>query len=115
MPQWQFVQNGKLSASELRKNYVNAHGIALLALGFAGRALISEYPNDWDCRLQGLDQIDWSRSNTALWEGRAMYSGRIFASNNNVALVTIVLKRAMCLRLGQVEEGLEANTEKHRG
>jgi DNA sulfur modification protein DndB len=107
MPQWQLLKEGKVTASELRKNYVNAHGIALLALGFAGRKLLDEHPYDWRKRLKGLEKIDWSRSNQALWEGRAMYSGKIFASNKNLTLTTALVKRSLGVRLGKVELDLE--------
>lgn len=115
MPLWQSVKQGKIAAFELRKNYVSAHGITLLALGIAGRALLDDHPNDWKEKLHGLEEIDWSRSNGALWEGRALYSGRISASNKNVSLVTIVVKRALGLRLGKVEQDLEKDfAEKSR-
>jgi DNA sulfur modification protein DndB len=107
MPMWQRVKEGKIPAFELRKNYVNAHGITLLGLGIAGRALIDEHPNGWKERLQELEEVDWSRSNKALWEGRAMYSGKISASNKNITLVTIAIKRALRLRLGTVEQEVE--------
>jgi DNA sulfur modification protein DndB len=107
MPLWQDVKDGKKAAYELRKNYVNAHGIALLGLGIAGRALLDDYPDDWRNRLQGLKKIDWARSNKVLWEGRAMYSGKISASSKNVSLVSIVIKHAIGLRLGKVEQDLE--------
>lgn len=107
MPLWQRVKEGKLTAFDLRKNYINAHGIALQSLGIVGRALLDDYPDDWQKKLEGLEKIDWSRSNKALWEGRAMYSGRIYASNKNLNLVTIVIKRELKIRLGKVEQDIE--------
>jgi len=107
MPFWQLVKEGKAAAYDLRRNYVNVHGIVLQALGTAGRALLDEYPDSWKERLSGLEKIDWSRSNKAIWEGRAIYSGRISASNMNVSLVTIVIKEAIGLHLGKVEQDLE--------
>lgn len=112
MPQWQLVKEEKITSFELRRNYVNAHGIALLALGFAGRILLEEFASDWRTRLQGLEKIDWSRSNEELWEGRAMYSGRILASNRHLNLTTIVIERAIGIPLGKVERDLEESLEK---
>jgi DNA sulfur modification protein DndB len=105
--QWQLLLEGRTTACELRKNYMNAHGIALLALGYAGRALVNQCPNSWKTRLRGLTQIDWSRSNLGLWEGRAISSGRIVASQNNIVLVTNVVKKALGLPLERNEEQLE--------
>jgi len=105
--QWQFLPEGKTTPCELRKSYMNVHGITLLALGYAGRNLINQYPNGWKAKLRGLTQIDWSRSNLDLWEGRAISSGRIVASQNNIVLVTNVVKNALGLPLTRNEELLE--------
>lgn len=107
IPQWQLLLEGKTTACELRKNYMNAHGIVLLALGYAGRALINQYPNSWKAKLHGLMQIDWSRTNLDLWEGRAISSGRIVASQNNIVLVTNFIKKTLGLPLARNEELLE--------
>ena len=107
IPEWQLLLEGGTIACELRKSCMNAHGIALLALGHAGRALVNQYPNSWKTKLQGLAQIDWCRSNLDLWEGRAISSGRIVASQNNVVLVTNVIKNALGLKLERNEEQLE--------
>jgi DNA sulfur modification protein DndB len=107
IPQWQLLLEGKTTACEHRKNYMNAHGIALLALGNAGRALVNQHPNSWKTKLLALAQIDWSRSNLDLWERRAISSGRIVASQNNIILVTNVIKNALGLSLAGNEEKLE--------
>ena len=107
IPQWQLLLEGKTTAYELRKNYMNVHGIALLALGYAGRTLFNQYPNNWKTKLRGLTKIDWCRSNLTLWEGRAISSGRIVASQNNIMLVTNVVKKALGLSLERNEEQLE--------
>ena len=89
---------------------MDVHGIILQALGIAGRALLEEHPEDWKERLYELEKIDWSRSNK-LWEGRVINSGRITASNKNVTLVSIIIKKALDLSLGKVEQDLENNHE----
>jgi len=105
--EWRLLLENKITCSELRKEFVHSHGIALWALGLAGRALLSEYPKDWKIRLRRLEQIDWSRSNTELWEGRAMHTGRISAYRDNLILITAVLKRALGFTLTVEEEDLE--------
>ena len=106
MPDWQLVKVEKATPADLRKNYLDVHGIALQALGVVGRTLLNDYPGDWTEKLTALEKIDWSRSNK-LWEGRAINSGRITASSKNVNLVAIVIKRALRLRLSIVEQELE--------
>ena len=110
MPHWQLVLEGKATACDLRKNYVDVHGIILQALGIAGRALLEEHPEDWKERLGELENIDWSRSNK-LWEGRVINSGRITASNKNVTLVSIVIKKVLGLSLGKVDQDLDKDHE----
>jgi len=105
--EWRLLLENKVHASELRKAYVHVHGMALLALGLAGRTLISQYPQKWKSRLRKLERINWSRSNTELWEGRAMHAGRINASSNNVVLTTNVLKKTLGIRLTKEEKDLE--------
>ena len=62
---------------------------------------------EWKTLLRRLEKIDWTRSNTEFWEGRAMHAGRITASQNNIILTAIVLKRALGLYLTSEEEDLE--------
>jgi len=106
MSQWKDITEGKLQPSEFRQKYVNAHGITLIALGTAGRALVTKYPNDWKTKLEKLDRIDWLKSNP-IWEGRALYSGRIYASNKNLISITAYLKKEMNVPLEAEEQALE--------
>jgi len=108
MSQWKEVVEGKLPPAEFRQNYVNAHGITLIAIGTAGRALVTDYPNNWEAKLTKLDSINWLKSNT-VWEGRALSSGRIYASNRSLILITAYLKRTLGITLGAEEQALENN------
>jgi DNA sulfur modification protein DndB len=107
IPEWQLLLQNKVTSSELRKHYVHAHGIALLALGLVGRALISHYPQKWKGKLGNLKKIDWSRSNTGLWGGRVVHAGRINASGNNVILTANLLKKFLGVPLTRKERDLE--------
>ena len=107
IPEWQQVIQSKVKAAELRRNYVHAHGVALLAIGRAGHALVETYPGDWPQRLSILGSIDWSRENTALWEGRAMVRGQMSKARDSVLSTTNVLKQALGLSLTEKEQALE--------
>ena len=113
--EWQLLLHDKITSAELRRAYIIAHGVALLALGFLGNALVSTYPHKWRTKLQELAQIDWSRSNTQLWEGRTMHMGRINASRNSVILTTNVLKKALEIALTTEERELELRFDSDRG
>ena len=107
IPEWQFVRQRKMSSGELRKDFVHAHGIAIHAFGRAGNTLLLTCPKDWKPKLNGLTEIDWSRSNTEIWEGRALNSGRVSKANQNVTLTTNYIKTALGIELTPDEQLLE--------
>jgi DNA sulfur modification protein DndB len=107
IPEWSRVIAGDMAASEVREDYIHSHGIALQGLGKAGNALIKAEPDDWRSRLIAVGNMDWSRKNTALWEGRAMSSGRVIKGNNNVVLVCNAVKRALGLPLTEDQQRVE--------
>src|SRR5262249_39144943 len=74
---WGLAGERKLSAADLRRDYVHSHALALAAIARAGRDLLRLHPKDWRQRLERLATLDWSRGNTDLWEGRAMNAGRL--------------------------------------
>jgi len=107
IPDWGNAKNRKSSPSYLKQNYIHAHSIALVALGKVGSDLISRYPNSWKENLHGLQTLDWSRTNSELWEGRAMILGRISKSSNNVVLTTNLIKRHLNIELHEHENQME--------
>ncbi len=106
-PAWAQVQAGRQPASEIREGFVHGHGIALQALGKAGNALLQADRKGWRTRLARITKIDWSRTNTSLWEGRAMIGGRISKMTNSVILTTNVIKEALGLPLDDEEKRVE--------
>lgn len=107
IPEWSNVIAGNMLASEVRQDYIHSHGIALQALGTAGNALIKARPTDWRDRLRTVGTMDWSRKNTALWEGRALSSGRVVKGNNNVILTCNAVKQALGLPLAEDQQRVD--------
>ena len=107
MPDWQQAIDKNIACAELRQDYIHAHGVALHALGHVGAALLSSRPKTWQKSLPKLKKIDWLRSNTKLWEGRAMVHGKISKARSNILLTANVIKRALGLELTPEEEKLE--------
>lgn len=99
LPQWQQVISGDLMPECLRRGYVNGHGIALNALGLAGGTLMAQYPATWRDRLPLLNNVNWSRSCSHTWEGRAILQGRIVPNSRQVMLTGIFLIKSLNLRL----------------
>lgn len=97
-PEWSAVRDGQLTAGEVRADFIHSHGIVLHSLGIAGRELLAATNSDLDQvedRLKPLANVDWSRANTALWEGRAMTGGRLAKARQNVLLTTNVMLARM--------------------
>jgi DNA sulfur modification protein DndB len=107
IPEWDSVRQGKVSAGEIRQDYIHSHGIALHALGKVGNALLLSNPDKWKEKLTKLKRINWSRANSALWEGRAMVGGRLSKAAQHVTLTTVALKTILGVPLAADEEGAE--------
>lgn len=106
-PAWLQVRDGKLAASEVREGFIHSHGIALQAIGKAGNALLKGNSGGWKARLKALAQIDWSRKNASLWEGRALSGGRVSKVTTNVILTTNVIKKHLGVDLDPDEQRVE--------
>ncbi|MYK46256.1 MAG: DNA sulfur modification protein DndB, partial [Gammaproteobacteria bacterium] len=63
MPDWNLAKQRKVASSDLRQNFIHAHGVALQAIGTAGADLVATHPKVWKTRLNKLQSIDlrWSR------------------------------------------------------
>lgn len=107
MPDWQRVGTREVASAELRRDYIHAHGIAVQAIGIAGAQLVRAHPKDWSKRMTKLRQIDWSRANRGLWDGRALVAGKLNKSRNNVILVSNVILRALGLPLSAESQRIE--------
>jgi DNA sulfur modification protein DndB len=108
LEEWNLVLNHKLSAGETRSDYIHSHSTALQAIGIAGNALITTYPNNWKGRLEKLRIIDWTRLNSSAWEGRAMVGGIIQKASNNVVLTANYIKIKLGLELSPQEQKAES-------
>jgi DNA sulfur modification protein DndB len=103
LPQWALVQQGKLTAGEVREDFIHSHGVVLQALGRVGNALLHEQPGSWKEGISKLASVDWRRGNAALWEGRAMIGGRVSKAQQNVLLTTNAIKNHLGLSLAADE------------
>ena len=112
IPEWRLAAAKKAVPSELRREFVHSHGIALHSLGMMGAALLKHHGKSWKETLTVLESIDWSRKNTALWEGRALVGGRISKATANVQLTSSFLKTTLRLPLSKEESRLEEGLRK---
>lgn len=106
--EWKLVKERKMLASEVRHDFIHSHGIALQAIGRVGNALQSSgSKGGWKRKLAKLKTIDWSRSNSKLWEGRALIGGRVSKASHNVTLTTNAIKQHLNIELSSEEQVVE--------
>ncbi len=108
-PEWKLVHDRKITSGEVRQDFIHTHGTVLHALGNVGSTLVQSGVSGDGFRkaLAPLAELDWSRTNAALWEGRTLVGGRVSKAHQNVALTTNVLKSALGLDLTVEEQRLE--------
>lgn len=106
--EWELVRDRRLTAGDVRRDFIHSHGTVLQALGRTGNRLLNEDPAGWKKRLSRLRKIDWARTNHKDWEGRAMIGGRVSKALQNVVLTGNFIKRHLDLPLSAEEERLES-------
>lgn len=108
MPDWQAALEKKVVTADLRENQIHAHGIGLHALGCAGADLISQRPKTWKKNIKAVSTIDWSRSNTEQWQGRATdMRGKLSKAKLNVTLTANVIRTAFGIKLSAEDQIIE--------
>ena len=107
MDEWERVRRGELSAGEVRADFIHTHGVVLQALARTGRVLIQDYPKRWQEKLRRLKKLDWRRSNSSLWEGRALVGGQLSKAHQNVTLTANAIKSHLGLALTPEEQRVE--------
>jgi len=106
-PEWIYVRESKMTAGEVRQDFIHTHAIVLQALGRVGKFLYQSERPDLSKTLGKLRKIDWSRKNAQTWEGRAMTGGRMSKSSQNVTLTCNEIKRVLGLPLTPEEQNVE--------
>lgn len=94
--EWRQLEAATKTCAELRRETVLAHGVMLQSLGMFGARLISARPKSWRKDVKELSEVDWSRRNSELWEGRVMYNRKISGQRGAVILGA----NALCNRIG---------------
>ncbi len=105
--EWKLVAGSKVTAGDIRQDFVHCHAILLQALGTMGNKLSTIPTSEQIKRLELLRGVDWRRSNSGIWEGRAMLGGRIQKASNNVTLSANYLKNELDLGLTPEEQRIE--------
>ncbi|GGD08336.1 DNA sulfur modification protein DndB [Pontibacillus salipaludis] len=110
--EWEQVMERHLTPKELRINYVVGHGVFLEAIGLVGKELRANYHNKWKDYISALKTIDWSRTNSDYWEGRAINNGRVQKTGHTIKLTAIQIKNLLDLPLSENERVIEEQFKK---
>lgn len=106
-PEWTDVHVRRLTAGEIRQDYIHSHGTVLHAVGKVGNAMLRNPPVKWESLTKALTSLNWLRSNSKLWEGRVLIGGRVSKANQSVLLTSAVIKQALKIPLLTEETRLE--------
>lgn len=99
IPEWQKVKAGELKSSDVRRDYICSLSLTLVALGFAGNALVQMSPDKWDNHLKNLDSIDWRKTNPA-WENLVFVNGRVAANRSTQRAISCYMKNVLLETVG---------------
>lgn len=115
-PEWEEVRQRRMRSPEVRQDFIHSHGTVLTALGRIGNNLLSAdlEPRTWRPFVEQLSTLDWSRTNSRLWEGRAIVGGRVSKSTSNVLLTTAAIRSHLGLPLEPDEQRAEEAYSKER-
>lgn len=99
IPEWQKVKAGELKSSDVRRDYICSLSLTLVALGFAGNALVQMPPDKWENHLKNLDSIDWRKTNP-VWENLVFVNGRVAANRSTQRTMSCYMKNALLETVG---------------
>ncbi len=83
IPEWQLLTEKKVSAFELRMEYVHSHTNFINALGMVGHILVTQFADSWKDKLKALQKIDWGRD-SPVWQGKLMLDGKMLKTKGGI-------------------------------
>jgi DNA sulfur modification protein DndB len=101
MHDWAKVLSGQKEAVTLRAEKIASHSTVLRALGGLGAELMKD-PN-WEQRLAGLEEIDWSKKNPD-WENVCMVANSVVSNRQARAATKAYIKRKLNMDLSEAEK-----------
>lgn len=106
--EWNLVFNKELTPRDLRANYIVGHGVFIEAVGLVGKYLRNNHNGQWEDYIKKLGSVDWNRTNTDDWLGRAFTpNGRIQKTSSTIQLTANKIKQLIDLPLTELEQQLE--------
>ncbi|WP_207622006.1 DNA sulfur modification protein DndB [Alienimonas californiensis] len=116
VPEWRLVHQHKMSAGDVRKQFIHTHSTTLVALGRTGNSLLhaDSDPKVWRAKLEPLRTLRWGRTEE-VWQGRTVINGQVKKGDQNVRLTANAIKTHLGLPLGPEERRAEEQFTPPRG
>ena len=92
--EWNKVKSGEMKSADVRKDYICSLSITLVALGYAGNAIINQKTDEWDTHLKKLADIDWRKTNPN-WENLVFVNGRVAANRSTQKAMSTYMREVL--------------------
>lgn len=92
--QWNKVKTGEMKSSDIRRDYICSLSITLVALGYAGNAIIQHNSDAWADNLKRLSDIDWHKTNPE-WENLVFVNGRVAANRSTQKVMSKYIREVL--------------------
>lgn len=97
--EWNKVKSGEMKSADVRKYYICSLSITLVALGYAGNAIVQKNPNTWQEYLKKLADIDWRKTNPD-WENLVFVNGRVAANRSTQKAMSNYMREVLMKTAG---------------
>lgn len=99
--EWNKVKNGEMKSADVRKDYICSLSITLVALGYAGNAIIQSRYDTWEEHLKKLSDIDWRKTNPE-WENLVFVNGRVAANRSTQKAMSKYIREVLTETAGDI-------------
>ena len=103
---WKNLMDGKVTAGELRTNYIHAHSNLLGTLGIVGAILYKNHQDSWKKKLEVIRDLAWEKTDE-MWEGRLAVQGRMQKSKIGMELAANSILTKMKISLDEKRQKYE--------
>lgn len=106
--EWLIVFRQEVTPFHSRQSSISSYGVVLEALGVLGNHLYVKHPRSWQNKLEKLNQINWSRTNSSDWQHRCIGpTGKIVKNQSAIKLTVNKIKQYIDVPLTEQENRLE--------
>ncbi len=92
--EWHKVKTGEMKSSDVRKDYICSLSVTLVALGYAGNAIIRQPSGTWGTYLMHLANIDWRKTNPE-WENLVFVNGKVAANRSTQKAMSNYIRKVL--------------------